>query len=103
MKMIRSMAFPSQLLYSISILMHLVIIIHLLQLISWKLESKGMNVDAESYLIVHRFGTVSVWSVLFCLCALHPPLLCVHKCFAAQSPVPIACCEVCSFPSRFIV
>ena len=35
------------------------------QVIRWKLDSIGMNPTAESYLLLHRFGTVSINSI-FC-------------------------------------
>jgi len=34
------------------------------QVIRWKLDSIGMNPTAESYLLLHRFGTVSITGIL---------------------------------------
>ena len=39
------------------------------QLIEWKLEQIGMNPTAETYLCLHRFGSVSILSNrYFCVC-----------------------------------
>ena len=39
------------------------------QLIEWKLEQIGMNPTAETYLCLHRFGSVSILSYrYFCVC-----------------------------------
>jgi len=35
------------------------------QVMRWKLDSIGMNPTAESYLLLHRFGTVSISSIYF--------------------------------------
>ena len=35
-------------------------IVRYLQVINWKLENIGMNPTAEAYLVLHRFGSVSI-------------------------------------------